>query len=73
MSDVSVSTDLRRGLFHSNPSDEGGDMHPFTDSGWWTVMVIGMILFWAAVLAVIVLLMRNLMPRRTFSQPGGRP
>ena len=34
------------------------------------MMMIGMILFWVAVLAVIVLLVYNLMPRRIFSQTG---
>jgi putative membrane protein len=32
------------------------------DSGWWVVMMIGMVLFWALVVVAIVWLVRNLAP-----------
>lgn len=49
-------------------ADDGWDHHMDWDGGWWVVMVIGMVLFWALVIVGIVWLVRELSGGR-----GGRP
>lgn len=42
-------------------------------SGWWVVMMIGMLLFWIAVFVGLYLLYRALAQRGTFSMVAGPP
>jgi putative membrane protein len=39
---------------------DGWDDHMDWDGGWWIVMAIGMVLFWALVIVGVVWLVRNL-------------
>ena len=45
---------------HLLPLADGFDMHGDFGTGWWIVMMLGMILFWGLVIAAIVWVVREL-------------
>jgi putative membrane protein len=48
---------------------DGFDMHGDFGSGWWVVMLVGMLIFWGLVIAGGVWLVRELMHGRATSGP----
>ena len=51
-------------------ADTFDDHHGWGD-GWWVVMAVGMLVFWAAVIAVGIWLVRGLSGRGRTRDPGG--
>ncbi len=49
------------------------DGHHGWGDGWWVVMVIGMVVFWAAVIAGGIWLVRELTGRARSREPGETP
>lgn len=61
------------GILAALPLADGFDMHGDFGTGWWIVMMVGMIVVWGLIIAGVVWVVRELMHSRTMDAAAETP